>query len=78
MDRVVPRTQADLSWQVRYTWESLNDTPHPKFTYDSTDSEDHAIDRAVAAIDRMQGNNQLRLVEVHRRHVSDREWTRVE
>jgi len=65
-------------WQVRFTWESLNGVPHPRFTYSSADSEDQAIDVAVEAIDRMAGNPSLRLVEVHWRHVNSDEWTRAE
>ena len=75
----LPRRQnANLPWQLRFTWEPLNRHPHPKFTYDAVDTEDHAIDRAAAAIDRMAGNSELRLVEVHWRHVSDTEWTKAE
>jgi hypothetical protein len=66
------------AWQVRYTWESLNDTPHPKFTYDKVASETAAINTAVEAIDRMDGNPYLRLVEVHWRHVGEQQWTKVE
>lgn len=71
-------TKADLVYQVRFTWESLNGVPHPKFTYSSVESEDRAIDVAVAAIDRMESNSSLRLVEVHWRHVSDAAWRRIE
>lgn len=75
----LPRRQnANLPWQLRFTWEPLNGHPHPKFTYDAADSEDRAVDKAVTAIDRMAGNAELRLVEVHRRHVSNTNWTRVE
>lgn len=75
----LPRRQnANFPWQLRFTWEPLNGHPHPKFTYDAVESEDRAIDKAVAAIDKMAGNAELRLVEVHRRHVSNSEWTRVE
>jgi hypothetical protein len=75
----LPRRQtANLSWQLRFTWEPLNSHPHPKFTYDAVDTEDRAIDKAVAAIDRMAGNKELRLVEVHWRHVGSDVWRRVE
>lgn len=75
----LPRRQnANFPWQLRFTWEPLNGCPHPQFTYDAVDSEDHAIDKAVEAIDRMAHNTELRLVEVHRRHISNSEWTRVE
>lgn len=71
-------TKADLVYQVRFTWESLNGVPHPKFTYQPAESEDRAIDVAVAAIDRMSGNTSLRLVEVHWRHIGSQSWTPVQ
>jgi len=67
-----------LSFQVRFTWESLDGTPHPKFSYQPAESESRAVDVAVAAIDRMEGNLHLRLVAVHWRHVSSSEWRKVE
>jgi hypothetical protein len=75
---VRPSTKTTLNWQVRYTWESLGDVPHPKFTYAAYESEDRAIDQAVAAIDRMNRSASLRLVAVHRRDISSVVWTRVE
>ena len=71
-------TRQTLPWQVRFTWEPLSDMPHPRFSYSEAASEDRAIDVAVAAIDRMEGNTSLRLVEVHWRHVSSSIWTKVE
>lgn len=71
-------TQTSLSYQVRFTWESLNGVPHPKFSYSSVESESRAIDVAVAAIDRMSGNTSLRLVAVHWRDISSSTWCRVE
>lgn len=71
-------TKADLQWQVRFTWEPLNGVPHPKYTYSSVQSESRAIDSATTAIDRMDGNAQLRLVEVHWRHISSNDWRKVE
>ena len=71
-------TQTSLQYQVRFTWESLNGVPHPKFSYSSVESETRAIDVAVTAIDRMAGNASLRLVEVHWRHVESQHWTPVE
>lgn len=67
-----------LAWQVRFTWESLNGVPHPKFTYQDAWSEDRAIDVAVQAIDRMEANPSLRLVAVHWRHISSSQWVKVE
>jgi hypothetical protein len=69
---------AGLVWQVRYTWEPLNGMSHPRFTYQAVHSEDRAIDVAVRAVDRMEGNAELRLVEVHRRHISSSQWQKVE
>lgn len=69
---------AGLSFQVRFTWESLNGVPHPKFSYQPAGSESRAIDVAVTAIDRMAGNGSLRLVEVHWRHIGSNEWQKVE
>jgi hypothetical protein len=67
-----------LAWQIRFTWESLNGVPHPRFSYGEAWSEDRAIDVAVQAIDRMAGNPSLRLVAVHWRHISSDRWTKVE
>ena len=67
-----------LDYQVRFTWQSLNGVPHPKFSYSVCSSEDRAIDTAITAIDRMEGNTSLRLVAVHWRHVGEQDWTPVE
>ncbi len=71
-------TQTSLRYQVRFTWESLNGVPHPRFTYQPAESETRAIDVAVAAIDRMNGNASLCLVEVHWRHIGSQRWTPIE
>jgi hypothetical protein len=68
----------NLRYQVRFTWESLNGVPHPRFTYQPAESETRAIDVAVAAVDRMAGNISLRLVEVHWRHIGSQQWTSVQ
>ena len=65
-------------WQVRYTWAHANTVSHPRFTYSDHPSEDVAIDKATAELDRMHGGKVLWLVEVHRRHKSDTSWTPVE
>lgn len=72
------RVSNGLDWQVRYTWECGPGITHPKFTYAAVASEDKAIDEGVAAIDRMAGKTDLRLVEVHRRHISSNRWVKVE
>lgn len=66
------------AYEVRYTWESLTTTPHPRHTFERFHSESAAIDAAVAAMERMEGNAELRLVTVHWRHIESVEWTRVE
>jgi hypothetical protein len=66
------------AYEVRYTWESLTTTPHPRFTSERFRSETTAIDAAVAAVERMEGNTELRLVAVHWRHVDSVEWAKVE
>jgi hypothetical protein len=58
---------AEVQWDVRYTWKSLNGEPDPDFTYETAESETQAIDRAVCAIDRMHGNAHLHLVSAHSR-----------
>jgi hypothetical protein len=63
---------------VRFTWEPLDGKPHPKFSYQPAESEDRAIDVAVAAIDRMAGNEHLRLVAAHWRHIGSNNWRLVE
>jgi len=68
----------DLNYQVRYTWECGPGVVHPKFTYEATASEDRSIHQAVAAIDRMDRSQDLRLVEVHWRHISSNDWVKVE
>lgn len=72
------RTTNGLDWQVRYTWECGPGVVHPKFTYDSVASEDRAIDDGVAAVERMAGKTDLRLVEVHWRHISSGSWNKLE
>jgi hypothetical protein len=67
-----------MKFQVRFTWESLDGKPHPKFSYQPAETESRAIDVAVAAVDRMKGNQHLRLVEVHWRHISSSNWRLVE
>lgn len=67
-----------MTWQVRYTWEPLDGTPHPKLTYGDSLSQESAIGQARAAIARQKNSQHLRLVEVHVRPISSNDWTKVE
>ena len=71
-------TKDDLLWQLRYTWECAKGITHPRYTYSRCVSEDRAINEAVSALDRMGTNPTLRLVEVHRKHLSAEQWIKVE
>lgn len=78
------RTVADedenpaVSWQVRYTWEPLDSTPHPRLTYGEARDEDAATGQALSAIARQRNSHYLRLVEVHIRPVNSNDWTKVQ
>lgn len=73
-----PPPQPAPAYEVRYTWESLTTTPHPRFTFERFRSESAAIDAAVAATERMEGSTALLLVAVHWRHIESVGWTKVE
>jgi hypothetical protein len=65
-------------WQLRYTWEPAAGITHPRFTYAAVESEERARTVALEAIARMTGKADLRLVEVHWRHIASKDWTRAE
>jgi hypothetical protein len=66
-----------MRWQVRYTWQPGKGVVHPKFSYGTAPSEEAAITAAVFAL-QQDDIPDLRLVEVHHRHISGGEWTKVE
>jgi hypothetical protein len=70
-------TTNTLTWEVRYTWESVTGIVHPEHTYERRRDQSTAIDAAVAAIDRNEGNADLRLMAAHVRGPGG-EWQRVQ
>lgn len=70
-------TSEALTWEVRYTWETVAGMVHPEHTYERRRDASTAIDAAVAAIDRNAGNTDLRLIAAHVRGPGDT-WQRVE
>jgi hypothetical protein len=66
-----------LTWEVRYTWETIAGMVHPEHTYERRCDASTATDAAVAAIDRNEGNHDLRLVAAHVRGPGG-DWRKIE